>query len=114
MLLQRTPPLHLTYCLNIHRGESWPENFAAIRDKALAVRDRVAAGARFGLGLRIGKQAALDLSQSNAREQVTAFFEKNDVYPFTINGFPYGQFHSTRVKEQVYAPDWQTTERRDY
>jgi hypothetical protein len=33
---------------------------------------------------------------------------------FTINGFPYGQFHGTRVKEQVYAPDWTTRERLDY
>jgi hypothetical protein len=33
---------------------------------------------------------------------------------FTINGFPYGKFHGTRVKEQVYAPDWTTRERLDY
>ena len=25
---------------------------------------------------------------------------------FTINAFPYGSFHGTRVKEQVYEPDW--------
>ena len=33
---------------------------------------------------------------------------------FTINGFPYGSFHGTRVKEQVYAPDWSTPERLVY
>ncbi|HEV2694254.1 MAG TPA: metabolite traffic protein EboE, partial [Verrucomicrobiae bacterium] len=31
-----------------------------------------------------------------------------------INGFPYGQFHGTRVKEQVYRPDWTTPERLAY
>jgi len=36
------------------------------------------------------------------------------MYPFTINGFPYGRFHAGPVKEQVYAPDWRTAERRDY
>ena len=33
---------------------------------------------------------------------------------FTINGFPYGSFHGTRVKEEVYRPDWTSTERLDY
>jgi hypothetical protein len=36
------------------------------------------------------------------------------MYGFTINGFPYGNFHKTRVKEAVYQPDWRTSERRDY
>ena len=26
--------------------------------------------------------------------------------PFTFNGFPYGDFHSERVKDAVYRPDW--------
>ena len=39
---------------------------------------------------------------------------QNDCYVFTINGFPYGQFHGTRVKEQVYAPDWTSPERLVY
>ena len=42
------------------------------------------------------------------------WLERNHCYVFTINGFPYGRFHGTRVKEQVYAPDWRTPERRDY
>jgi hypothetical protein len=39
--------------------------------------------------------------------------EKN-CYVFTINGFPYGNFHGTRVKEQVYRPDWTSPERLAY
>lgn len=33
---------------------------------------------------------------------------------FLINGFPYGGFHETTVKENVYKPDWVTKERYDY
>ena len=33
---------------------------------------------------------------------------------FTINGFPYGNFHGTRVKEQVFAPDWTHQDRVEY
>jgi hypothetical protein len=31
-----------------------------------------------------------------------------------MNGFPYGSFHNTTVKDQVHAPDWLTTERVQY
>jgi hypothetical protein len=31
-----------------------------------------------------------------------------------MNGFPYGSFHHTVVKDKVHAPDWLTKERVDY
>ena len=31
---------------------------------------------------------------------------RHGLYVFTINGFPYGAFHTGRVKEKVYLPDW--------
>lgn len=115
MILQHRPPLHLTYCLNIHPGESWTENFAAIREKALAIKLRVAPDQWFGLGLRLSQHAAARLAGDPALiEEARAFFAENQMYPFTINGFPYGRFHAGPVKEQVYAPDWRTPERRDY
>jgi hypothetical protein len=36
------------------------------------------------------------------------------LYVHIINGFPYGSFHGTAVKDQVHQPDWTTTERLDY
>jgi sugar phosphate isomerase/epimerase len=42
------------------------------------------------------------------------FLDRNRMYVFTINGFPYGTFHGTRVKEQVYLPDWRDPERLRY
>ena len=115
MILQHQPPLHLTYCLNIHPGESWAENFAAIREKTLAVKQRVAPDQWFGLGLRIAHQAAAELTASaDLREEALAFFSEHQLYPFSINGFPYGRFHAGPVKENVYAPDWRTPERLEY
>ncbi len=114
MLIRETPPLHLTYCLNVHKGESWDENLAAIREKTLVVRDHMARGRQFGLGLRLSHQAAQELESPRQRKAAREFFEANNLYAFTINGFPYGRFHEGRVKEKVYQPDWRTTERRDY
>ena len=114
MILQTQPPLHLTYCLNIHPGETWAENFAAIREKTMAVKARVAPDKPFGLGLRLGRAAADSLAGRARRADVRKFLDDHGLYVFTINGFPYGQFHGTRVKENVYAPDWRAPERRDY
>jgi hypothetical protein len=115
MIIQHNPPLHLTYCLNIHPGESWAESFAAIREKAVAVKQRVAPDQWFGLGLRLSSQAASELVTSKSlRGEALDFFNANQLYPFTVNGFPYGQFHSGAVKENVYAPDWRTRERLEY
>jgi len=111
---------HLTYCLNVHPGESWAEVFASIREKAMAVRDRVQRRAGiparrpFGLGLRLGHDAALELSRPERLDEFHAFLKTNDLYVPMINGFPYGRFHGAGVKEQVYAPDWTTPERLDY
>ena len=114
MKIQNNPPVHLTYCLNIHPGETWQENFSAIKDKALVVRDSVCSGKPFGLGLRLGNEAVAGLLKGDALACFKAFLSGNNLYVFTINGFPYGSFHGTRVKENVYRPDWRTRERVDY
>jgi hypothetical protein len=115
MILQHRPPLHLTYCLNIHPGESWTDNFAAIQDKALAVKQRVAPDQWFGLGLRLSQHAATRLLGDEALiDEARDFFAANSMYPFSINGFPYGRFHGGPVKEQVYEPDWRSPERCEY
>ncbi|HMP75109.1 MAG TPA: metabolite traffic protein EboE [Kiritimatiellia bacterium] len=105
---------HLTYCLNIHPGESWVEQEAAIRRHACAVRDRVAGGRPFGLGLRLSAASVRTLSEPAVLAAFRALLDREGLYAFTINGFPYGAFHATRVKEAVYRPDWRTAERLAY
>ncbi|MSU50100.1 MAG: hypothetical protein EXS37_13620 [Opitutus sp.] len=106
--------IHLAYCTNVHRGETWAETFAALELHTLSVRRRVAPGRSYAIGLRLGQRAAAELAQPAALLAFQHWLEKHDGYVFTINGFPYGSFHGTRVKEQVYAPDWSTPERVAY
>ncbi len=115
MIVQQRPPLHLTYCLNVHPGESWGENRSALQEKTTAVKMRVSPEGWFGAGLRIAHHAAEELTNSaEARSEALDFFAANEIYPFSINGFPYGRFHAGPVKDKVYAPDWRTTERLHY
>lgn len=105
---------HLTYCSNIHPGESWEDVRANIERYFPAVRDRVAPGATFGIGLRLSARAARELGSGAALAEFRDFLARKNLYVFTINGFPYGPFHGTRVKEEVYLPDWRDEERLRY
>ena len=106
--------LHLAYCTNVHRGDSWEETWRALREHTLAVRRRVAAGRSYAIGLRLSHRAACELAQGDNLGAFRRWLDAEDCYVFTINGFPYGSFHGKRVKEQVYAPDWSTPERLAY
>src|SRR5256885_1572809 len=106
--------LHLAYCTNIHRGETWLETFDALQKYTLAVRERVAAHKSYAIGLRLSNRAARELSERRVLLEFQRWLAQNDCYIFTINGFPYGQFHGTRVKEKVYLPDWTSPERVAY
>jgi hypothetical protein len=106
--------LHLAYCTNIHRGESWAETLDSLEKFTLAVRDRVSPGKPYAIGLRLSDQASRELSQASALLDFQRWLDRNNCYVFTINGFPFGQFHGQRVKEQVYRPDWTSPERVAY
>jgi sugar phosphate isomerase/epimerase len=105
---------HLTYCSNIHPGETWAEVRANIERYFPAVRERVAPGALFGIGLRLSARAARELGSGNALAEFRDFLDRKNLYVFTLNGFPYGTFHGARVKEEVYLPDWRDEERLRY
>jgi sugar phosphate isomerase/epimerase len=105
---------HLTYCTNIHRGESWEETRAALVHYLPRIKKQVAPEADMGAGLRLSAIAAQELVRGETLSEFKDFLAGNSLYVFTINGFPYGPFHGTRVKEEVYQPDWRFTERLDY
>lgn len=105
---------HLTYCTNIHAGESWAEIFAALRKYVPGIKARVSAEAPMGVGLRLSAAAADELSSPRALAELQSFLREADLYVFTVNAFPYGAFHATRVKEQVYEPDWRTEARLQF
>ncbi|MBH54215.1 MAG: hypothetical protein CMI18_07695 [Opitutaceae bacterium] len=105
---------HLAYCTNIHRGGDWPETLDSLDRFTLAVRDQACPEDEYAIGLRLGASAARELSDPKTLLAFQKWLEKNNCYVFTINGFPYGNFHGARVKDQVYRPDWTTRERLDY
>lgn len=105
---------HLTYCTNIHPGESWHLHFEAIRENVPAIKNELYPYKAFGIGLRLSHQASLELSQEQNLTEFKHWLRENECYVFTMNGFPYGGFHHTKVKDLVHQPDWTTQDRVVY
>ncbi|HEX6274433.1 MAG TPA: metabolite traffic protein EboE, partial [Polyangiaceae bacterium] len=115
MKLETPAGAHLTYCTNIHPGESWADVREALRTHVVCVKRRVSPSAPFGVGLRLSARAAEELATTpGALAEARAELDAAGLYVFTLNGFPYGEFHGTRVKERVYRPDWLEDARIDY
>lgn len=110
----RTPFGHLSYCTNIHPGESWQEHFAEIKKSVPVIKNKISPNLPFGIGLRLSNAACKDLSQGPCLQEFKNWLQNNNCYVFTINGFPFGDFHQNPVKEQVYSPDWTMQERIEY
>jgi len=111
----KLPGAHLAYCTNIHPAESWAETLHVLKTHTLQVRDHVSpANAPYAIGLRLSARATTELLQGDHLTQFKLWLEDENCYVFTINGFPYGSFHGTRVKEKVYQPDWTSSERLRY
>jgi len=105
---------HLTYCTNIHAGESWKDHFEALKKNFPAIKEKISPNNAMGIGLRLSNEASIDLSNEENLDDFKKWLREQDAYVFTMNGFPYGGFHHTRVKENVHTPDWTTKERVEY
>lgn len=110
----KTKAGYLTYCTNIHTGENWKDHFHELRKYVPKIKNSVAPDQDIGIGLRVSRQMQLDLQNKSTLKRFQSWFQENDLYVFTLNGFPYGNFHSDVIKEKVHAPDWTTPERQEY
>ena len=111
---------HLAYCTNIHPANNWEETLHRLQTHTLGVRDLLvkngllATSEPYAIGLRLSALAAHELLQGDQLARFQDWLAETNTYVFTINGFPYGNFHNNRVKEQVFAPDWTQPERVEY
>jgi hypothetical protein len=105
---------HLSYCTNIHAGESWEAVFTSLGAYCIPLQKKIAPDQPFGIGLRLSYQAATELVLDNNLVIFKEWLSQNKMYVFTINGFPYGNFHNEAVKDKVHLPDWTSSDRLQY
>lgn len=102
------------YCTNVHAGVDLP----AIRDNldryAVPIRLAVAGEDELGVGLWLPDAAAKQLSTGSEAADFARFLNERKLRPYTINAFPFDNFHQPVVKHRVYLPTWWQQERLDY
>lgn len=99
------------YCTNIHAGTDLDSIRQNLVTHAVSVRQQLN-WPTLGVGLWIPASAAEQLYGQSERE--LEFFDQHGLEPFTINGFPFDNFHGDIVKHAVYRPDWADTSRLNY
>lgn len=104
----------LGYCSNIHPGEIWAEHFQHLKTNIPLVKAKVSPHHPMGLGLRIADLASKDLQDPVQFNDLKKWLEKEQLYIYTLNGFPFGGFHDTIVKDHVHTPDWTQANRKEY
>lgn len=105
---------HLAYCTNVHPGDDWAETWAGLRHYLPPLKAALAPRSPFGVGLRLSDLAARELLQGDRLDRLEGWLQAEGLYAFTLNGFPFGSFHRSVVKDSVYAPDWTRPERLEY
>ena len=106
---------HLTYSTLVHHTDDWDQLWKSVNTYLPAVKLRVAPDQPFGVCLRTSAPSAAALSADpSKRAALKQFFADQDLYLYTANAFVYGVFKKQVIKEDVYEPDWQTPERREY
>ena len=105
----------LGYCTNVHAGASLAETIANLERYAVAVKKRVSPAEPMGVGLWLSAKAARELrAEPGSLLRFKDWLEEAGLEPFTLNGFPHGDFHGPEVKYRVYEPDWRDPERLRY
>jgi hypothetical protein len=110
----KTQSAHLTFCTNIFAGETWADHFVALKANFPTIKAALSPNQPMGIGLRLSNIASIEILQKNNLQEFKSWLDDNGGYVFTMNGFPYGGFHHTRVKDQVHTPDWTTDDRLTY
>ena len=105
----------LGYCTNVHPAETLAEVWEVLRTYAVPLKKAVSPHAPLGVGLYLPAAAAEPLAaRRESAEGFREFLAQAGLLAFTVNAFPYGDFHGARVKEMAYRPDWTTPKRLEY
>ncbi len=111
-----SPSMHLCYCFNNFRemNDFTDGSGALARIAELRRLLEIPPEEKFAVGLWINAELLRKFEEPTAVAELKSILDGENLYVFTFNIFPYGQFHGTRVKKNVYLPDWTSQERLDY
>lgn len=103
----------LSYCTNVHPCRSRNDLERIITQEARSVQEQC--GFSIGVGLWLPEVVISEVAQdATVTKNIASLLADQGLQCFSLNAFPFGDFHSERVKEKVYLPDWSDVRRLDY
>ncbi len=105
--------LPLSYCTNVHPGRTVSEVENGLDRYTVPIRENF--GSELAAGLWLAAPVVHELVKSpDLMARFADGLRGRGLTCYTLNAFPYGDFHSARVKENVYLPDWTQPNRSEY
>lgn len=112
--MKRWSKEEISYCSNVHAGETAEQIESNIETYLAAVREQQQLD-WISSGLWLSEQAAEHYTQYPASlQRLQSILDKQQVRVHTLNAFPIGGFHQEVVKQEVYKPDWSQSSRLEY
>lgn len=106
--------MHIGYCGNVHPGRTIDEVKSNLELHTLDVKSQFRPNEPLEIGLWLSETAAHELDDENRLFGFRDWLADKQLRPFTLNGFPFGDFHEDVVKHSVYQPTWADPDRLDY
>ncbi len=106
-------PPTVGYCTNVHAGSTLEELLVNLESHVPDIRSHLGNDDRLPIGIWISRDC-LDELIGMGIEPLKNRLDSLEVEVFTINGFPFGNFHDPIVKKRVYEPDWSNASRLVY
>jgi len=98
--------------MNVHAGRTFREVLANLENYSARVQGLI--GEPIGIGLWFSESSAREALDLGNLERLRETLDRYSLVPYTINGFPQGDFHQKVVKHAVYLPTWWDTSRLEY
>lgn len=86
----------------------------SLGEHAPRIREALGLDGDMGVGLWLSAVSARELLAAGATNELRAWLRDSGLRAFTMNGFPYSDFHQPIVKYDVYVPDWASEDRVRY
>ncbi len=105
--------LPLSYCTNVHPGRTLEEIEHGLDQYTVPVAGEL--GTPLAAGLWLAAPVIRELSAApDACRRFADGLQRRGLTCHTLNAFPFADFHSPRVKENVYVPSWAERARLEY
>ncbi len=98
----------LGYCTNVHSGDSFDDVIGNLKTYAWKVQQNLQTPLSIGLWLSDTASREVDIAL------LKDTLQQCNLQVFTLNGFPFSNFHQKSVRHKVYKPNWSEESRLEY